>query len=140
MSRKLNFIFLFFLGLCSCMKTEKDVVGIYVKEPSFYTVDSLFLYADSTKNTGKGLTYIYEQRFYNKLSGVLLFRNLQDWRIGSDGRIELSNLYVDWDNRTDSKSFSPEAITNSVIFSSLPFEGSNIVVDYDRKIFYKKVK
>ncbi len=140
MNKNLNLIFLIFFGLCSCGKTEKDFVGIYVKEPSEYTIDSLFLYADSSKNVEKSLTYVYEQRFYNKLNGILLFRNLQNWRLGSNGRIELSNLYLDWDNPTDSKSFSAEAIKNSVIFSNLPVEGYNIIVDYDRRIFYKKVK
>lgn len=142
MKKERTLLLLAFFYLFSCRKSEKDIAGVYVKEPSMHTIDSLFLYADSLQSSNKSTVkmYKYEQRFYNKASGEMLFSNVQSWWLFNDGSIELVNLYLDLDNDPNSSSFSPEGVKNSLISSNLPIEGNNIIIDDDQKVFYRKVK
>lgn len=128
--------------LFGCRMSEKDVAGLYIKEPSVNTIDTLFIYADSLQPTRvyNRKVYKYKQRFYNKKTGVLLFENLSTWWINDNGRLELDNLYLDTDNNPDDYSHSKEAIKNAVISSSLPMSGNKIMVDEDQQVYYKKVK
>src|SRR5690606_17137487 len=128
--------------LQSCSKNEKDITGIYIKSPSFNTIDSLYLYVDSLQPTKvhNRKVYKYVQRFYNKKTNQLLFKNDATWWINDNGRIELENLYLDTDSPPDGYSHSKVAIESALISCSLPIKGRRIIVNADRNVFYIKVK
>jgi len=124
--------------LLSCGRAEKGIVGTYVKEPSVYTVDSLFIYADSLQPTKvhNRKVYKYKQVFYNKKTTKLLFENNGTWWL-DDGKIELMHFYFDADNNPDNYSYAKEAIENAVTLFSTAKDGENIIVE--KGVFYKKV-
>lgn len=140
---KKYFCFLFLLpSFISCGKREKEIAGVYVKSPSLYTIDTLFIYADSLQPTlvYNRKVYKYTQRFYNKSTGQMLFENKSTWWINDNGRIELDNLYLDQDNNPENYSHSPAAIRNAVISSSLAIKSGKIIIDEDKNVFYIKGK
>jgi hypothetical protein len=137
------FYFLFLLpAFISCSKSEKEIAGVYVKSPSLYTIDTLFIYADSLQPTlvYNRKVYKYTQRFYNKSTGQMLFEKMSTWWINDNGRIELDNFYLDEDNNPENYSYSPVAIKNAVISSSLPLKSDKIIVNEDEGVFYIRVK
>ncbi|MFT3846010.1 MAG: hypothetical protein QM725_13225 [Lacibacter sp.] len=139
-----KYFYFFFLipSFISCSKSEKKIAGVYVKSPSHYTIDTLFVYADSLQPTlvYNRKVYKYMQRFYNKSTGQILFENRSTWWINDNGRLELDNLYLDGDNNPENYSYSPVAIKNAVISSSLPLKSDKIIVNEDEGVFYLKVK
>lgn len=123
----------------SCSKNEKDIEGVYVKIPSVYTIDSLFIYADSLQPTDvyNRNVYKYTQCFYNKNTNEVLFKNSNKWWL-EDGGLKLMNFYFDADNNPDDYSHTKEAIENSEILFSTSFEGDDIIVE--RGVLYRKIK
>lgn len=126
------------LFLTGCTMSEKEIAGVYLKEPSVYTIDSLFIYADSLQPTqvNNRKVFKYKQVFYDKKTSELLFVNKGTWWL-SGGRIELMNFYFDADNNPEDYSHSKEAITNALILFSTSLEGENIIVE--KGVYYKKV-
>ena len=127
--------------ISSCGNNAKEIAGIYVKNPSVNTVDSLFLYEKvlNLKTVNNSDVYCYVQKFYDKKTKRLLFENKSTWWLNKNGRVELDNLYLDADNNPDDYSHSKEAIENALISSSLPYINGKIVVDEDRKVYYLKI-
>jgi hypothetical protein len=125
--------------LLGCTKSEKEIAGVYLKEPSANTIDSLFIFSDSLQPTQvhNRKIYKYKQVFYKKRTRELLFVNKGTWWL-SGGKIELMNLYFDADNNPDDYSHSKEAIKNAVTLFSTSIEGENIIVE--KGVYYKKVK
>lgn len=125
------------LILSSCNKSEKDISGIYLKTPSEYTVDSLFIYSDTLQPTlvYNRKLYKYKQRFYNKKTGELLFENNQEWYLDNQ-RIIFEKIYFDADNNPDDYSHSKSAIENALISFSTVFDGEKIMVE--KGVYYEK--
>lgn len=127
---------------CSCSISEYDVSGIYLKSPSLNTIDSLFLYTDSlypSKVKDRSL-YRYNQKFFNKQTGKLLFENSNKWWIGNNGKIEFIDLYLDTDSYHIDTVFSETRLKNATIPCSLPIKGNLLIVDIDKNVHYQKVK
>jgi hypothetical protein len=122
----------------SCNKSEKDIAGIYLKNPSVYIVDSLFIYSDSLQPTQvhNRKVYKYKQVFYEKKTSKLLFENNGIWWLG-DGRLELMNFYFNTDNNPNNYSYSKETINNAVTFFSTELDGEDIIVD--KGVYYRRV-
>lgn len=119
----------------SCNLAESDVSGVYVKSPSIHTIDSLFIFNDSliSDNSYNRREYLYKQVFYNKLTGQLLFENVNTWWIERDGDIAFNGFY--WDNDQDHSSFvySEDVMRDKVILFSTSMEGDRIMVDGETK-------
>jgi hypothetical protein len=113
----------------SCKQDESELAGVYVKEPAINTKDTLFLYENKQ----------YKQVLYNS-SGMHLMTNNNQWYIGESGRVELKKFFLNYDFDTKDYSYTKEALKTAVISSSLPVNGNKIIIDEDRKIFYKKIK
>ena len=137
-----TFLFLVIIFI-SCSRTEKQASGIYIKSPSLYTIDSLFLLMDTlnatTNSQNSFSSYKYKQRVYDKNSGELLYENESAWRLNNDGRLELDNLFLDMDSNPEKLSYSQESMKNSLIMASLPFKGSKIILNDDDRFFYVKI-
>lgn len=129
--------------LYGCSPSESDLAGVYVKEPSIHTIDSLFIYADSLQPTKvhNRKVYKFKQRYYNKVTGELLFENINTWYLdGND--MNFMNLYLDirGDEDPNDRSYSKERLKDVLMPCQLPVEGGKIVVNYDLGVRYVKVK
>lgn len=142
MKKILKYIFIMFC-LTGCSTEESDVAGIYVKEPSINTIDSIFIYADSIQpaEVHNRREYKYKQRYYDKKTGKLLFENINTWYL--DGcYINFMNLYLDiiGDEDPTEHSYSNAALENALTPCRLPIEDGQIIVNYDLQVRYVKVK
>lgn len=112
----------------SCSPSIEDISGIYVKTPSFNTIDTLYLYPNGT----------YKQVIYYK-SGILYGINENTWSINKH-KVNIFNLFLDFDSdlhditKLKDGSF-PES---SLIPCLLSIKGNRIMLNYDIPVYYQK--
>lgn len=135
-------IFLFLISfLVGCTRTESEVAGTYVKEPSIHTIDSLFLFSDTIekRTLGPYKLYKFKQRYYNKETNVLLFENTGNWYL-KNNVVNIQSLYLDMfgDENPLGRSYTKSYLKNSIMPCSLPIEGKTIKVNDDYQVQYIK--
>lgn len=127
--RKIALHIVLILFLFGCVKTQKDLSGTYIKAPSTNTIDTLFLYPDGS----------YKQVIYCK-SGEFFGINENKWSV-EGGRIDFMDLYLnyDFDLLSEAKLKTGLFSKSSLMPSLLPVKGGKIIIDEDRKVYYKKI-
>lgn len=122
---------------CFGCRTEEDVFGVYVKQPSDYTIDSLFLIELEQGNINSNITsYKYSQKLYDKLERKLLLENSGRWYLRHGG-ITFENFF--WHNDSSPlDSLSKINLWRSVLSYGTTFNGSQITIDDG--VYYNKVK
>lgn len=113
-----------------CTTSKEDLSGTYIKTPSKNTIDTLFLYPDGS----------YKQVIYYK-SGELYGLNENEWSV-KESRIDFMDLFLNYDFELLSEAKPKIGIfsKSSLMPSQLPVKGDKIIIDEDRKVYYRKVK
>lgn len=116
--------------LFGCAKSQEDLSGTYIKTPSTNTIDTLFLYPDGS----------YKQ-VINYKSGEFYGLNENKWSV-KEGRIDFMDLYLNYDFELlgEAKPKAGLFSKSSLMPSLLPVKGDKIIIDEDRKVYYKKMK
>ncbi|WP_372472521.1 hypothetical protein AB4865_06780 [Capnocytophaga sp. ARDL2] len=122
------FLVAIFFTTISCKTSESNLIGIYIKNPSENTIDTLFLYEN----------HKYKQVIYYK-TGELFGVNENNWRLNGD-KIDFMNLYLNYDLDLSNYTKPENGIIGETLLmtSLLPFSNGKIIIDKDRKVFYFK--
>jgi hypothetical protein len=125
-------VFVLLLFISGCMPIlESNIPGVYVGQNYTNSIDTLII-----MENGK-----YQQIVYRKEDKSLAHKHVGIWEY-SEGCIDFDSLLV---NRNEKFSKHVENWDNVLMSASLPAKRKgnleiNIIVDYDKNYYYKKIE
>jgi hypothetical protein len=127
---KILLIIISFNLLYSCCSDYDKIDGVYIKQNTKYSYDSLII----IKTTNNKIRY--RQAFYSKINNEYLFENFGYITEGKCNEVYFHDFYFDFDTNFSDSSFHIKPTKADLMTGATVYNGDKIWINAD--IFYQK--